>query len=57
MLQLKMTHHVVHLVCDILKPILCAFDSSDHRGKLASNNCLGMKGLAESLSLGSPSNR
>jgi len=51
-----MTCHVVHLVCDILKPILCAFDSSDHRSKLASDNRLGMERLTKSLSLGSPSN-
>jgi len=51
-----MAYHVVHLVCNILKPILCAFDSSDHRSKLASNNRLGVERLTESLSLGSPSN-
>ena len=57
MLQLKKAYHVVHLVCDILKPILCAFDSSDHCGKLASNDCLGMEEFTKSLSLGSPSDR
>lgn len=46
--------HIIHLISKILKPTLYALDTGDHSGEFASNDCLGVEGLAEGLALSSP---
>lgn len=48
------THHIVHLVSDILEPGLGSFNLSEHACKLLPNDCLCQERLAEDISLVSP---
>lgn len=47
-------YHVIHLISDVLKPVLCGLDPRYHSRQLASDDGLRMKGLSKGLSLGSP---
>ena len=50
----KWTHHVVHLVGDILQPTLHRLDASNHGSNLAADDSLGCQGLSKRLALTDP---
>ena len=50
----QLTHHVVHLVGDVLEPALYALSAGDHSCELGTNDSQGVEGLAERFTLGRP---
>jgi len=52
--ELKQTHHIVHLVCNVLQPTLQGLYASDHGSNLAADDSLRCQGLSERLALTDP---
>lgn len=52
--ELKRTHHVVHLVCNIFQPTLHRLHASDHGSNLTADNSLRCQGLSKCLALVDP---
>ena len=49
--------HIVHLVCDILQPVLCRLDARDHLSKLRTNDRLRAQRFSERVPLVRPPGR